>query len=53
VDRVADYMASMNELTTSALYRKELGLTWTEEQDIRRRVKAEKAAKQEKEEANA
>jgi len=44
VDRVAETMASYGMLTMAALYRRELGVTWAQEADMRRRAKAEKEA---------
>lgn len=44
VDRMAERMEELGMLTISALYRKELGVTWAQEQEMRRRVQAEKEA---------
>ena len=44
VDRVSEQMEELGMLTVSARYRKELGVTWAQEQEMRCRVKAEKEA---------
>jgi len=44
VDRVAEQMLDLGMLTVSARYRKELGVTWAQERDMRRRAIAEKEA---------
>jgi hypothetical protein len=43
VDRVAGRMLELGMLAISAMYRQELGITWTQEQELRR-AKAEKEA---------
>ena len=44
VDRVADKMEEFGMLTVSAHYRKELGVTWAQEQELRRQAKETKEA---------
>ena len=44
IDDFAEALESQGSLMPSAIYRAELGITWSEEQAIRRRIKAEKEA---------
>jgi hypothetical protein len=47
IDDFAEILESHGCLMPSAIYRAELGVSWSEEQAIRRRIKAEKEARDE------
>ena len=44
IDDFAEVLESQGSLMPSAIYRAELGITWSQEQTIRRRIAAEKEA---------
>jgi|GEM_PF-5988617 len=42
IDELAEVLESHGKLLPSAIYRKELGISWAQEQEIRRRLEAER-----------
>jgi hypothetical protein len=47
IDDFAEVLESHGDLMPSAIYRAELGISWSEERAIRRRIEAEKEARDE------